>query len=173
MNSWIGEFVVSFFWCHEQVKCYANQNGYFPLSYCLHNCLFLANSYIYALCSLHNSKDCLTFSFKKAISLDSGDGWSLVYLESFDAKQTSKYYFALYFYSCLFGKGKKDHHCPQFFQSNLFFLFFKSQIISRSNVFHNPFYLPKVNIQVQNGHGVLCRLVPCIQDIWLACWVFS
>ena len=53
----------------------------------------------------------------------SGDGWSLVYLESFEAKQTSKYCYvcALFFYSCLFGNGKKDHHSPQFFQSNLVF----------------------------------------------------
>ena len=28
-----------------------------------------------------------------------------------------------------------------------------------------------VNIHVQNDHGVVCRLVPCIKDMGLACWV--
>jgi hypothetical protein len=32
----------------------------------------------------------------------------------------------------------------------------------RSNVFHHQFYLPEVNIQVQNGHGVLRGLISCI-----------
>ena len=36
-----------------------------------------------------------------------------------------------------------------------------SQIILTGNVFHHRFYLPKVNIQVQHGHGVLSRLVLC------------
>ena len=34
--------------------------------------------------------------------------------------------------------------------------------ISRSNICHQQFYLPDVNIQVKNGHGILGRLVPCI-----------
>ena len=37
----------------------------------------------------------------------------------------------------------------------------KSQIITRSNVFHH-LYLLEVNVHVQNSHGVLDRLVPCI-----------
>ena len=41
-------------------------------------------------------------------------------------------------------------------------------MISRSNVFHHHFNLPEVNIQVQNGHGVLNRLVPCLKRIKLA-----
>ena len=35
-----------------------------------------------------------------------------------------------------------------------------SQIISRANVFNCHFYLPEVNVQVQNGRGVLYGLVP-------------
>ena len=34
----------------------------------------------------------------------------------------------------------------------------------------NHFYLPKVIIQVQNGNGVLNRLVSCLKCIELACW---
>ena len=36
---------------------------------------------------------------------------------------------------------------------------YTKQVISRSNVFHPHFSIPKVNIQLQNGHGVLGRLV--------------
>ena len=37
--------------------------------------------------------------------------------------------------------------------------------------FYHHFYLPEVNIQVQNGHKVLGRLVSCISEMGLAYWV--
>ena len=39
----------------------------------------------------------------------------------------------------------------------------ESQIITRSNIFNNHFYLPEVNIKDQNGRGVHSRLVPCLK----------
>ena len=45
-----------------------------------------------------------------------------------------------------------------------------SQITFRSNVLHHHFYLPEVDIQVQNGQGVLSSLFPSISDMGLACW---
>ena len=47
--------------------------------------------------------------------------------------------------------------------------FLPSQITYRSNILHHHFYLPEVDIQVQNGQGVLGSLVPSILDIGLAC----
>ena len=40
----------------------------------------------------------------------------------------------------------------------------------RSIVLHYHFYLPEVDIQVQNGQGVIGSLVPSILDTSLACW---
>ena len=60
--------VFGFYWplqCNEKNRKRDMCNGYFTLFYSLYNCLFLANSYIHALCSLHNSKNCLTFSLSK------------------------------------------------------------------------------------------------------------
>ena len=45
-----------------------------------------------------------------------------------------------------------------------------SQIILRSNVLHHHFYLPDIDIKVQNGQGVLGSLVWLILDMGLACW---
>ena len=47
-----------------------------------------------------------------------------------------------------------------------------SQITFRSNVLYRHFYLPEVDIQVQNGQGVLGSLVPSILDMGLA-WLDS
>ena len=49
----------------------------------------------------------------------------------------------------------------------------KAKLFQENNVFHHPFYLPEVNIQVQNGHGVLSRLVPCLKCMELACQVLN
>ena len=38
-----------------------------------------------------------------------------------------------------------------------------------SSILHHHFYLPEVDIQVQNDQGVLGSLVPSILDIRLAC----
>ena len=46
-----------------------------------------------------------------------------------------------------------------------------SQIILRSNILRHHFYLPKV--QVQNGNGVLNRLVPCLRCMKIACWLLQ
>ena len=45
-----------------------------------------------------------------------------------------------------------------------------SQITLRSNVLHHHFYLPEVDVQVQNGQGVLDSLVLSILDMGIACW---
>ena len=45
----------------------------------------------------------------------------------------------------------------------------KRQNILRSNVLCHHFYLPKVILQVQNGNGVLNRLVSCFKCMELAC----
>ena len=50
-------------------------------------------------------------------------------------------------------------------------LWIKSQIISRSKIFNHHFYLPAVNVQSSFDYGVLGRLVPCIEDMGLTCWV--
>ena len=44
-------------------------------------------------------------------------------------------------------------------------------MISRSKVFHHRFYLPELNIQVQNGQGVVRRLFSCLKCMELACQV--
>ena len=43
----------------------------------------------------------------------------------------------------------------------------------RNKVLCHPFYLPKVIIQVQNGNGVLNRLVSYLKCMELACWVLQ
>ena len=52
-------------------------------------------------------------------------------------------------------------------KGKFYFCHYYIQIILRINVFHHHFYLPEVHIQVQNGHGVLSRLLPCILDMYL------
>ena len=47
-------------------------------------------------------------------------------------------------------------------------IFSQSQITLRSNVFSSSFLLTRDNAPVQNGHGVLSRLVLCILDMELA-----
>ena len=39
----------------------------------------------------------------------------------------------------------------------------KAKLFQETTFFHHQFYLPEVNIWVQNGHGVLTRLVPCLK----------
>ena len=47
----------------------------------------------------------------------------------------------------------------------------QSQMILRSRVLFHHFYLPKVMLQVQNGNGVLNRVVSCLKCLELVCWV--
>ena len=47
--------------------------------------------------------------------------------------------------------------------------FLNRQITLKSDVLHHHFYLPEVDIQVQNSQEVLGSLVPSILDIGLAC----
>ena len=47
-------------------------------------------------------------------------------------------------------------------KGKFYLCYYYIQIILRINVFHHHFYLPEVHIQVQNCHGVLGRLLPCI-----------
>ena len=44
----------------------------------------------------------------------------------------------------------------------------KAKLFQEAMFFHHQFYLPEVNIRVQNGHGVLYKLVPRILDMGLA-----
>ena len=52
------------------------------------------------------------------------------------------------------------HNATKRYFQTFFFPFFSRLIIPRSNFFHHCFCLLEVNIQVQNGHGILGRLVP-------------
>ena len=45
---------------------------------------------------------------------------------------------------------------------------FKAKIFQKVMFFHHHFYLPEENIQVQNGHGVLRRLVPYLKCMKIA-----
>ena len=45
----------------------------------------------------------------------------------------------------------------------------KAKLLHEAKFFIHHFYLPEVNIQVQNDHGVLARLVSLILDFGLAC----
>ena len=47
----------------------------------------------------------------------------------------------------------------------------KSLIISRNNVYDHHFYFSEVNIQVQNDHGVLSRLISRLKCMELGCQV--
>ena len=62
--------------------------------------------------------------------------------------------------------------------NQVIFSFFLSSIISNkvksyqeAMFFAIIFTYLKYNIQIQNGHGVLEKLVSCIKDKELACWV--
>ena len=55
------------------------------------------------------------------------------------------------------------HHSGLEISSSLITSKFYCQIILRSKVLRHYSYLSKVIIQVQNGHGVLNRLVPCLK----------
>ena len=50
---------------------------------------------------------------------------------------------------------------------------FYGQIILRSNILRHHFFLPKVIIKVQNGNGVLSRLVPCLECMKVAWWILQ
>ena len=62
---------------------------------------------------------------------------------------------------------------------NDFFFQIREYIYSRHNLFKAEKFqeamffiiLPEVNVQVQNDHGVLSRLVPCLNCTVLACLV--
>ena len=47
------------------------------------------------------------------------------------------------------------------------------QFVLRTNVLRHHFYLPEVNIQVQNGHEVISRLVVCLKCMEVACQVLQ
>ena len=41
----------------------------------------------------------------------------------------------------------------------------KAKLFLRSNIFHHHFYLPEVEIRVQNDQGVVNRLVQCLSGM--------
>ena len=68
--------------------------------------------------------------------------------------------------------SKKSYVKPSYF-----FLFLSSIISNKVKSYQEAMFFAiiftylKYNIQIQNGHGVLEKLVSCIKDKELACWV--